>query len=186
MAFVNWEEVKLKYITTDVSLRKLATEYGINPTTVYERSSNEGWVALRKHYRSEILAKTLDLKSGEEVDRLDGLIKSATKAIDVVVKAFSDEEQFYRYISKNKTTGEFVEKKFRKIDTQALRDLTTVLKDLTGLVRDFYDIPTPAQAEARRIAGERLEMDKKKLDEAENDTSEIEIVFSAGPEEWNE
>ena len=44
-----------------------------------------------------------------------------------------------------------------------------------------------AQAEAQRIAAERLELDKRKADAAENDANEIEITFNAaGSEEWNE
>ena len=64
--------------------------------------------------------------------------------------------------------------------------LTAVLKDLTGLMRDFYNIPTPAQAEAQRIASERLEMDRHKADASNDNLNEIEIVFEAGEEGWNE
>ena len=65
----------------------------------------------------------------------------------------------------------------------ALKDLTGVLKDLTGLVRDLYGIPTQAQAEAQRIAAERLELDRKKAEDGSTDThAELEIVGL--PEEY--
>lgn len=56
-------------------------------------------------------------------------------------------------------------------------------EDLTGLVRDLYGIPTQAQAEAQRIAAERLELDRKKAEEGSTDThAELEIVGL--PEEY--
>ena len=75
---------------------------------------------------------------------------------------------------------------FRKLDTKAIKDMTAVLKDLTALMRDLYNIPTQAQAEAQRIAAERLELEKRKVDAADNDSDGIEITFNAGEEEWNE
>ena len=75
------------------------------------------------------------------------------------------------------------ERTYQKVDTKALKDLTGVLKDLTGLVRDLYGIPTQAQAEAQRIAAERLELDRKKAEDGSTDThAELEIVGL--PEEY--
>lgn len=75
------------------------------------------------------------------------------------------------------------ERTYQKVDTKALKDLTGVLKDLTGLVRDLYGIPTQAQAEAQRIAAERLELDRKKAEDGSADThAELEIVGL--PEEY--
>ena len=69
------------------------------------------------------------------------------------------------------------------MDTKALKDLTGVLKDLTGLVRDLYGIPTQAQAEAQRIAAERLELERKKAEAGSGGTQEtLEIVGL--PEEY--
>lgn len=212
MAKVNWEELKTEYITTDVSQRKLAAKYGIGAVAISTRSKAEGWVEARKQYKAKTLAKTLEKSSTREANRLARLMDTTTKAIDVAVRAFEDESQFNRYLVERKEKYAFPvmgaekpddeyadgvelvsekqwveEKVFAKVDTKALKDLTSVLKDLTGLMRDFYNIPTPAQAEAQRIAAERLELDRLKAAASKDNTADdIEVIFNAGPEEWNE
>lgn len=204
MAKVNWEELKTEYITTDISQRKLAAKYGIGAVAISTRSKAEGWVEARKQYKAKTLAKTLEKSSTREANRLARLMDTTSKAIDVAVKAFEDESQFNRYLVDRREAyasplidedGETAiserswteEKMFSKVDTRALKDLTAVLKDLTGLMRDFYNIPTPAQAEAQRIAAERLELDRLKAAASKDNTADdIEVIFNAGPEEWNE
>ena len=58
---------------------------------------------------------------------------------------------------------------FKKIDTKAIRDLTTAMKDLTAVIRDLNDLPSYKDREAIRIASERLEIDKLKNAVEEND-----------------
>lgn len=202
----DWLKIKTEYITTDTSYRKLAKKYGLSMVQVSRVGKAEGWVDLRQQYVSETLAQTLDKTADMDSDRLARLMDTTSKAIDVVVGAFADEQQFNRHFVERKEkytgptdfedeNGEIIrvderqwteERIFAKVDTRALRDLTTVLKDLTGLMRDFYNIPTPAQAEAQRIAAARLAMDQKKADDGGNDGGELTVIFEAGPEEWNE
>lgn len=185
----DWLKIKTEYITTDTSYRKLAEKYGLSRVQVGNVGNQEGWVDLRRKYLEETLTKTLDKTADIDSSRLARLMETTSKAIDVVVNAIEDEQQFKRYIiteslGEGATTTE--ERIFAKVDTKALKDFTTVLKDLTGLMRDFYNIPTPAQAETQRIAAARLAMDQKKADASETENSDLKVIFEAGPEEWNE
>lgn len=206
MANVNWEEIKLEYITTDTSQTKLAKKYGVPLSNIARRSIKEKWVELRDNYKREVTVKTAKKSANREANRLARLMDTTSKAIDVAAKAFEDAEQFNRYIVEKREKYAFPtpsgddeeetsliaekswseEQVFCKVDTKALKDMTAVLKDLTALMRDLYNLPTQAQAEAQRIAAERLELDKRKADAADNDANEIEITFNAGSEEWNE
>ena len=203
---VDWQTIKTEYITSNTSYRKLCQKHGVSYTTLSNRAVNEGWVEERTQYRTKTLSKTLEKSANREANRLARLMDTTSKAIDVTVKAFADEQQFNRYLIERKekycvpdieesgdgdvtavSERQWTEEQiFKKIDTKALRDLTSALKDLTGLMRDFYNIPTPAQAEAQRIAAERLEIDKRKVDAGDDSKGSIEIIFDAGPEEWNE
>ena len=207
MAETNWEAIKTEYITTDTSHRKLASKYGVPLSNIQRRSKGENWVDLRNQYKAKVTSKTLEKSANRESNRLARLRDTTSKAIDVVVNAVDDTQQFKRYlvdrqekyampdaselddngegklITERKWTEEHI---FKKTDTKALKELTAALKDLTALMRDFYDIPTPAQAEAQRIAAARLEMDRKKAENTDNDVSAIEVIFNAGEDEWNE
>lgn len=206
MADVDWLAIKTEYITTDISQRKLARKYGLAVSTVARKSTDEGWVEQRERHKSNVLSKTTEKIANKEANKLARLAAATDKAIDVVVKAFDDPDQFNRYIVES--MEEYAEpetiigdddlihsvgmrkysheKTFAKVDTKALKDLTTVLKDLTGLMRNLYGLPTQAEAEAQRIAAERLKLEQQKVASAADDTGRIEVVFAAGEDEWNE
>lgn len=207
MADVDWKAVRTEYVTTDISQRKLAEKHGIPYGTLKRRCADEKWVNARETYDRKVVAKTIEKTSDREANKLAKLIATTDKAIDVVAKAFEDENQFNRYLVE--TTEEYSvpefceeadgdshvismrrwteEQQFAKVDTKALKDLTTVLKDLTTLVRNLHGIPTQAEAESQRIAAERLKLEQHKADADNNGPDTIEVVFSAaGPEEWNE
>lgn len=186
----DWLAIKTEYITTDTSYRKLAEKYGLSRVQVGNVGKQEGWVDLRRKYLEETLTKTLDKTADMDSSRLARLMDTTSKAIDVVVGAFEDEQQFNRHIitdgiGEGATMTE--ERIFAKVDTKALKDLTSVLKDLTGLMRDFYNIPTPAQAEAQRIAAARLAMDQKKADASETDGPQIvKVIMGEDAEEYSD
>lgn len=201
MADHNWKKIKTEYITTNIGLRKLAEKYGVAVSTVGRRSKDEGWPALRLQYKDKTLTKTLEKSSDIEANRLARLMDTTTKAIDVAVKAFEDEQQFNRYLVNRHEAyaspiiaddGETAigerawteEKIYSKVDTKALKDLTSVLKDLTGLMRDFYNIPTPAQAEAQRIAAERLELDRLRASVDNGPPEPVTVIMGGEADEY--
>ncbi len=75
----------------------------------------------------------------------------------------------------------------QSVNTRILRDLVSVLKELVQLQRNFYDIPTAEEAERRRIALERLELDRaRSLHDHDDSPDTIHVVFDCGDESWNE
>ena len=49
----NWEEIKQKYITTDVSCRELADEFSLKESTVSTRAQKEKWSAERRKFKQK-------------------------------------------------------------------------------------------------------------------------------------
>ena len=200
---IDWEAAKTEYVTTTMSYDKIGKKYGVSRSVAQQKGKKDGWADARRRYRSKTYARAVSIVSGKESKRLSKLIDTTNKAIDVVARAFNDEDQFNRYLvdrqeeyADGKTVvdsdGDEVtlakrqwteEKQFSKVDSRALKDLTTVLKDLTGLMRDYYNIPTEDQRQARKIAAERLDMDKRKADEGDK-VQEISVVFDDMPDEW--
>jgi hypothetical protein len=206
LANVDWEKIRIEYITTDTSQSKLAKKYGLPKSTIAQRSLRESWVEKREQFKSKVETKTLAKTANSEANRLARLMETTAKAIDVAVRAFEDDMQFNRYLVERRVkyatadvdTDEegnarlvaerqwTEEQVFHKTDTKALKDITGVLKDLTGLMRDFYNIPTPAQAEAQRIAAERLELDKRRADADDQTDTELTVNFVGELEKYSE
>ena len=183
---IDWKPIKTEYITTNIGQRALAKKYGISLTVLSNKSIAEGWVAERKKYADRCVSSAVRKSARREASHIERLMKATGKALDVAMEAFEDEKQFHRYII---TDGigpgmtETNEREFSKVDTKALKDLTAVIKELTGLMRDFYNLPTPSQAESQRIAAERLELDKRKADTDSTD-NDIEVVLSDEIKGW--
>lgn len=164
---VPWYEMKNEYITGETSYRKLAEKYGQAPSSIYRKGSEEGWPELRERYRKKLTAKTIEKTSSKlaaaRSKKLAGLINAAHKISDAALKALDDDDQFYRYVTvegRGMGESETVERVFSKMDTKAVKDLTIVVRDLAALMREFYNLPTPSEEESRRIAAERLEIDR--------------------------
>jgi acyl-CoA-binding protein len=63
MAKHNWIKIRTKYVTSrePISYAKLAELYELNETTIAERASKEGWVALRQQTQEITQQKTIEL-----------------------------------------------------------------------------------------------------------------------------
>ena len=185
---VDWEKIRIEYVTTRCSYRQLSEKYGVAIGNISKVSVREHWKEQRERFVHDVYKKAEEKEKRSQVDRLARLTKATTKAVDVAMKALDDENQFNRYIISEGIGGgatETKEMEFAKVDTKALKELTGVLKDLTALMRDFYNIPTPAQAEAQRIAAERLELERKKA-EADNDADmTVNVVLEGDLDTWS-
>lgn len=155
----DWKKIKTEYITTDTSYRKLAQKYGVNVTTIAKTASAEGWVDRRKQYATKTQAKTLEKISQQEANRAAKIGTVADKLLRQI-EAMVDREE--------------------PLDEKAIRTLTAAVKDLKEIqgVRSALD----RQEQEARIANLRKHAEKDDDDIADV----IEVVFAAGPEEWNE
>lgn len=181
---LDWDALKTEYVTTEISLSKLAEKYGTTKSSLAKKSTAEKWVDERKRYRNAVVTKTLQKSQERDVKRLCKLMDATEKLIDISLRAISDEQQYQRYIvteGMGEGYSEASEKVFQKVDTKALKDTVSVLKDLTSMVRDFYDIPTAAQREQRDINLARLKLDEQKASAGETNGS-ITIVVSKDSE----
>lgn len=162
----DWNLIKTEYITTNISQRELARKYGVSLTCVKKQSRENGWVKEREAYRTECYTKAIQKTAEIDVNYLVAAIEGANGLLDAAVEQIRDHDQFNRHIvyeSPLPGTTEAHEKIFRKADTKAMRDLGALIVQMTGLLREFFNVPTPAQQEAQRIAAERLELDKRRL-----------------------
>lgn len=124
--------IKTEYISDPkTSYRKLAEKYKYPLKKIAAAGRKEGWGQLRVQVRDKTLKKTINRISTEKADELADVITNANKVLKVIGKAFEDDKQFNRHIViNNKITQEKV---YKKVDTRALRDITTCLKDIAAV-----------------------------------------------------
>lgn len=154
----DWQAIKTEYITGNTSYRTLAEKYGVSCVQISRVGKAEGWVELRSRHREKTLAKTLEKISRQQADREARILGVADKILQKIESMVDAEEP---------------------LDGKGIRALTAAVKDLKEIqnVRNELD----RKEQEARIANLRRQADKQ-----QSGTEVIEVVFAAGPEEWNE
>ena len=156
----DWQKIKTEYITTDTSYRKLAQKYGVDSAVIGRRAKNEEWVKLRQQHIDKTQTKTLNAISKKQAYRAANLMAVSDLLLGKVKKLLE--------------TGDEV-----LVDPQSMKHISGVLKDL----KEIQMIRSEADMREQEARIEKLRKDSEI--EKENARA-IEVVFDAGPEEWNE
>ena len=185
---IDWGAIKAAYVSSTKSYRQIAKEHDVSFTSLSKKGKADGWPALRKAYQDEAACRAIADNIDNEANRLGKIIEAANSMSDVIVGVFADVEQFHRHIVQDKDGDDVItrERTFEKVDSRAIKDLTGALKDMTLVLRNLYNLPTQAEAEAQRIAAERLNLDKRKADLENGADKTIKVVLADGWEELSQ
>ena len=195
----DWQAIKTEYITTQTSYRKLAQKYGIHYKVISDRGKSEGWVDLRSQHRDKTLTKTLDKISNRQSDKMARIDNLTDKLLDKLEQAITELDlQLAKHTDKTKTieynndrrpdkpTKEVVHEEEKLLEVKSIVDRQG-LKQIASALRDIKEVKMlrselDQQEKEARIALLRKQAEK----DADDDADVIEVVFAAGPEEWNE
>lgn len=154
---IDYSKLKKEYIKGNISYRELAKKHGVPFGTLRKVAAKQQWTQLRTQTRIKADTKVIDIVSDMEANRTNKIIDVADKLLDKIY-GMLDMESY---------------------NTQNIKNLTSALKDLKE-IKGFKSAADMREQEAR-IA--KLQKEAQE----DNDTAkEIEIVFNAGPGEWNE
>lgn len=172
----DWAALAAAYITSDKSYKVIAAEFGLSRTAVAEKGKQEGWPVKRVEYRRENARKAIEIQSENAVNKLVKLMDAADWLNDTIAAIKKDPEQFNRHLVQDDVQGVTVEKLFDKIDTRAIRDLSGAMKDMVYVTRNLYNLPTQAEAEAQRVAAERLKLEQLKAEKEDRDEGAVHLL----------
>lgn len=192
----DWEAMKLEYVTGTEGLRAIAKKYGVSASQVNAKSKEEGWVQQRERFRSEAMALAMAHARDTRAGELQGLIQCAEELRKTMAKILEDPQWVWRHLVERReeyaegeeiktpngtvqtvTMRQWTEDQiFHKADTKALRDMVAAVKDMTAVLRNLHELPTQPEREAQRIAGEKLKMEQRKLED-QNQTRTVEVVL---------
>ena len=168
---IQWGVIKAEYVAGQVSCQDLCEKYDVPPRTMQDRCRREGWTKLRKEYRKRVVDGLLKKQEKEDIKHLSGLRTAATSMAGVL-KDISAKVSFLSEDDSGLTTA----------DTRMLRDVVMSLRDLTATIRDLYGIPNVEEASRMRVAEERLELERQRLDNG--DDASVVTVIMAGSEDY--
>ncbi|MBQ8893383.1 MAG: hypothetical protein IJ043_03125 [Clostridia bacterium] len=169
---MNWDEIKTEYIAGDTSYRKLAAKHGVPFTTLKRIAGKEDWVGLRKRAKAKADTIVVNSAAKDRADKLKGVLKTADGLSDLITRTVEKINRLDRDME-------------NPVDCKMIKDLTAATRDLTGVIRDLYGLPTEGEKLARQIALERLELEKRRADVEDQNTT-VTVVFGTeeGQEAW--
>lgn len=146
-----WTQLRLEYISSEVSMRSLEKKYGVPFSQIRTRANNEKWIEQRDAVKSESTHKSIDLISDMNAEKCTRAFKLADKVMDKleeVVERIDPEDEYA---------------------VKKLKDVTGAIKNMKeiGLFRSSLD---QAEQEAR------INKLRKDAEEEQTDT-EITITF---------
>ncbi len=176
----DWNQIKTEYITTDISLRKIAEKYGLRYATVQDRSKKEEWITLRDQHRTSTVSKSISKisdKQAAKMARIDGItdklllkLEQAVDELDLeIIKRRTKIEQEGLEI----TTEQLEAKEGGIVDRAGLRHITAALKDLKEI--QMLKSELDRQEQEARIEKLRREAEKD-----EDTSTEVVITFGSG------
>ena len=153
---VDWKKIKAEYIAGGISYRKLAEKYGVSRSKLQARATREKWVDLLSQAQAKTESKIVEAISTND----------ANKAVNINDVA---DKLLYKLSELMDTMV---------VDTQSFKQLTSALKDL----KEIKGIKSAADMKEQEARIAKLQKEAEREDDTAN---EIEVVFNAGPEEWN-
>lgn len=176
----DWKALEAEYVAGDMSVAELAAKHGISKSTMSKQAAKGKWAEKRKKFGASVVSKALGRASAREAKKLDKVLEAACVLEDKVLNILEDAEQFNRYICGNGENPALMkERKFKKADTRAMRDLAAVLKDL-GQIK---------LSQLNYEREERLDRERRAKEKAEEAAAKggIEVIFTGGEgEDWSE
>ena len=157
---IDWKTIETEYVTTDISHRQLAEKYGIGRSRLSQFASKEKWKEKRDKHRAKTVSKAVNAVGTKQAERTAKLIGVSDLLLDKVKSLLEADEELL-------------------VDTSIMKDVSVILKNL----KDIQMIRSEADLREQEARIEKL---RKEAMVEEKNTRSIEVVFAAGPEEWNE
>lgn len=199
---MDWKRIKAEYIAGGTSLRKLADKHGVSFSTIQKKSMEEKWGELRKKSRRKEEEKIINSVSSEgakkALNKLERVSNLTDKLLDKLEQAINELDlQLCKQVEKTKVieykndkrpdkpTKETIHEEEKVLEIRTIVDRSG-LKAIASSLRDIKEIQMLKSDLDKQEQEARIEKLRKEAQREDNTVNEIEVVFTAGPEAWNE
>ena len=154
---MDWEKLKIEYITTKTSYRKLAEKYNVSFAVLRRVAEKEKWKKLKAQTKQKADTKLVNSVAKDMVKHSIKINDVADKLLDKIVMILDE---------------------FEGIDSQAIKQLTSSLKD----IKDIKGIKSEMDLKEQEARIDKL---RKEAMEEESD-KDIIVTFTAGADKYSE
>ena len=94
----DWNELRVRYVSGSMSLRKLAEENGASYSQVTKHASAEKWREQRKLFGKNAADNAIASAQARAQANFEKALQTAEGLLQVSVEALEDQDQFRRYL----------------------------------------------------------------------------------------
>lgn len=153
---VDWNKIRMEYITQGVSYRDLAKKYPVTAAAIAYHGKAEGWMELRKQNAMQVQEKVLEAVEEDAVRRARRIQSVADKLLNKVEQSLETEEGI--------SSGE-------------MKNLAGILKS----IKEIQMIRSPLDDQEQRAKISALE----KQAERNSQDLGISVALEGLPENWS-
>lgn len=155
---VEWQKIKAEYLAGGTSYRKLAQKHNVPFGTLRRVAEREGWTQKRTQAAHKADTKMVEAISDKNAEIDDKYFRLVDKLLDKAEETIDDVDKWHPTLLKEMATT------------------MKYLKECKG-IKSEKDL----EEQDARIAKLRKEAERE-----DDTTNEVEVVFKAGEEAWNE
>ena len=141
----------------------------------------------RKEYAKTVQKKALARASTRDARRLASLQTAGRRMCRELERLMADaQKQLYTHVAIETTDGRsrLTERRLETVDDHRLLNLAKAMREMTGVMRNLYDIQTASEREQLAMAREKLEIEREKLARGDAQDTQVEIVMGEETREY--
>lgn len=126
----DWVKIEVEYISTDISLKKLAEKHSIPIGTIQDKSKKNKWSEKRDEFRCKTIEKALQKVEKSTVERISTIMRASDKLADQIEDALQDPDSLKRILTVDKKTGKISTKKTKIVNGKLAKEMSEAIKNL--------------------------------------------------------
>ncbi len=165
----DWGKIELEYIRGNMTGEVLCKKYQISKGTFESRSAERKFSEKRRKYQESVQEKALARACAREAKALSRILGAAEKAAALLDKHMKDEDTLKNWLYTDKETGEPNEKRLKKLDTKAVREMTGAMRDTVAALTMMAERKDKQQTADKQGSGGVILLPERDEDEEETE-----------------
>ena len=155
---MDWNKIKAEYIAGGISYRELAKKHDVSFNTLKDIAVGEQWYKLRQQAHNDTTTKIVKTVSEKNAKIDDKYFKLVDMLFDKAEAFIANAPEW---------------------NANTLKEMSITMKNL----KECKGVKSEADMREQEARIAKLQREAEKEDDT---TNEIEVIFNAGPGEWNE
>ena len=161
----DWDKIEREYVRGKMTGEDLCAMYQISKSAFEKRSTERKFLEKRRKYAESMQEKALARACAREAKALSRILGAAEKAAALLDKHMKDEDTLKNWLYTDKETGELSEKRLKKLDTKAVREMTGAMRDTVAALTMMAERKDKQQVTDKQGSGGVILLPEREMDE---------------------